>query len=87
MQSPINRYQPCPRTFPEVLPPIFYEVTDIIRKVDVSGMISFRNRTFRVGKAFRHQPVAIRPTHNDGNFEVIFCQQKVAYISLREDNC
>ena len=34
MQPPISRYQPSPRTFPEVLPPILYDYRDIIRKVD-----------------------------------------------------
>lgn len=87
MQPPISRYQPSPRPFPESLPPIVYEPGDILRKVDEAGKISFHNRIFRVGKAFRHQPVALRPTLTDGDFEVIFCQQKVARISLREENC
>jgi transposase InsO family protein len=87
MQSPISRYQPSSRPFPEVLPPILYDTGDIIRKVDDSGKISFRNRSFRVGKAFRYNPVALRPSQRDGDYDVIYCYQKVAQISLREDNC
>jgi transposase InsO family protein len=87
MQSPSSRYQLSPRPFPEILPPILYDVGDIVRKVDEGGKISFRNRSFRVGKAFRYNPVALRPTWIDGNYDVFFCQLKVAQISLREDNC
>jgi hypothetical protein len=87
LQPPSSRYQLSPRPFPEVLPPILYDVHDIIRKVDASGKISFRNRSFRVGKAFRHNPVALRPTQTEGVYEVFYCSQKVAQISLREDNC
>ena len=87
LQPPASRYQASPRPFPEVLPPVLYTVGDIVRKVDQTGRISFRNRTFRVGKAFRHNPVALRPAQQDGDFEVFFCHLKVAQISLREDNC
>jgi len=87
MQPPFSRYLPSPRPFPEVLPPILYDPGDIVRKVDESGKISFRNHSFRVGKAFRYNPVALRPTHSNGEYEIIFCSQKIAQISLREDNC
>jgi len=87
LQPPVSRYQPSPRPFPEVLPPILYNTSDIIRKVDQSGKIYFQNRVFRVGKAFRHNPVALRPAQEEGEYEVFFCHLKVAQISLRGDNC
>lgn len=86
MQPPISRYRPSSRPFPEQLPPIVYDSQDIVRKVDASGKIYFRNRRFRVGKAFGRYPVAIRPSDTDGLFHVFFCQQKVAEISFLEDN-
>ena len=82
MAVPAERYQPSSRPFPDTLPPVLYDVSDTVRKVDKGGRISFRNHTFRVGKAFRYQPVAIRPTDTDGDFDVFFCQQRVAHISL-----
>jgi len=87
MDLPISRYQPSPRPFPETLPPILYDCGDIIRKVDENGKISFRNRSIRVGKAFRFNPIALRPSQRDGDYDVLYCQFKVAQISLREDNC
>jgi transposase InsO family protein len=87
MAVPAERYQPSPRPFPEQLPPILYDPADSVRKVDSSGKISFAGRPFRVGKAFRHYPVALRPADVDGDYEVYFCHQPIARISLREDNC
>lgn len=87
MQVPISRYLPSLRPFPEVLPPILYEPGDIVRKVGQSGKISFHGRAFRIGKAFRYNPVALRPAECDGEFDVFFCTQKVAHLCLREDNC
>lgn len=87
MQSPASRYQPSPRTFPEVLPPILYDPDDIIRQVDLGGKIGFHNHKFRVGKAFRYHPVALRPGQAGGEYDVFFCHLKVAHICLQEDNC
>lgn len=86
LDTPATHYQKSPRPFPDVLPPITYKPEDVIRKVDQSGKIYFRNRVFRVGKAFRYQPVALRPGQEDGFFEIFFCKQKVAKINLRTDN-
>ena len=84
---PAERYQPSSRPFPEVLPPIVYEPGDIIRSVDLGGKIGFHNQRFRVGKAFRYCPVALRPTDMDGILDVFFCRYKVAQINLQVDNC
>jgi transposase InsO family protein len=86
LATPSTRYQPSSRPFPEVLPPVTYQDDDEVRKVDQSGKIYFRNRVFRVGKAFRYQPVAVRPSQQDGLFDVFFCKQKVTQINLRNDN-
>ena len=87
METPASHYQPSPRPFPEVLPPILYDPGDTVRKVDESGKIYFANRIFRVGRAFRHTPVGLRPTNVDGVYDVYYCHQKVAQVSLRGDNC
>jgi hypothetical protein len=86
MNPPGARYQPSSRPFPEILPPILYDTGDIVRKVDQGGKIYFRSHAFRVGKAFRYNPVALRPTQVDGDYDVYYCHQRVAQISLREDN-
>jgi hypothetical protein len=87
LQTPSSRYQLSTRAFPEVLPPILYGPGSIVHMVDESGKICFRNRSFRVGKAFQHNPVAIYSSEIDQAFDVFFCNQKVAQISLMQDNC
>jgi transposase InsO family protein len=84
---PAERYQASSRPFPEILPPIVYNPDDIVRMVDLSGKISYHSRSFRISKAFRYSPVALRPTVEDGVFDVFFCRFKVAQISLQEHNC
>jgi transposase InsO family protein len=85
--TPATRYKSSLRPFPTILPPVTYEQDDLIRKVDIVGKIYFHGRTFRISAAFRHQPVAVRPTDIDGIFNVFFCKQKVAQINLHHDNC
>ncbi len=86
LNTPSSKYAPSPRPFPDKLPAVIYPDDDIIRTVDLDGYIRFRGQTFRISKAFAHQPVALRPLEADGVFQVFFCAQKIARISLREDN-
>jgi len=84
MAVPASRYQVSSRIFPEVLPAIEYGPGDVVRKVQDQGKVSFHNRDFRVGKAFRAYPVALRPTLRDGVFTVHFCSHQIAEIRLRD---
>jgi len=82
MQVPASRYQPSPRSFPEQLPPIEYETTDQLRKVQPDGKISFRRREFHVGKAFCGYHVALRHSTADGVYNVYFATHRIAEIDL-----
>jgi transposase InsO family protein len=84
MAVPLRRYQASPRPFPEHLPAVEYDSTDIVRAVDSAGRISFRGRTIRVGKAFQGYRVALRPTDKDGCFTVCFRHHPVASLDLNE---
>ena len=84
--APATRYRPSARAFPEALPTIEYAPDCAIRKVDQNGRISFHGRPLRVGPAFYGYPVALRPTVEDGVWEVYFCHQKIKCIDLRELN-
>ena len=65
LATPISRYAPSPRSFPETLPPIEYGEGDLVRKVMAEGWVSFKGREFKVGRALRGCPVALRPTASD----------------------
>jgi len=82
MQPPATRYQPSLHLFTGHFPFIEYEPDDILRKTDIYGRIQFHAKRFHVGKAFRMSAVALRPTQVDGIFDVFFCKQKIAQISL-----
>jgi transposase InsO family protein len=79
---PASRYRESPRSFPETLPSLEYGPGDQVRKVEVNGFIHYRNRKFRIGKAFRGEYVALRPTLTDGVFEVFFANQRVAQVNV-----
>jgi transposase InsO family protein len=82
LETPDTRYRISARCFPEQLPRIAYAPGDVVRKVEVEGFISFKGRRWRIGKAFRGQPVALRPTDKDGVFDVRYCQHRVGSIDL-----
>jgi transposase InsO family protein len=82
LQTPGSHYQPSSRTFTGSFPPIEYEAGDILRKIDCLGKLQFQGQKFRIGKAFKTTLVALRPTEQDGVFNVFFFKQKIAQINL-----
>jgi hypothetical protein len=80
---PASRYRPSDRAFPRTLPTIEYGPGDIVRKVQAKGEIHYRGLVFKVSKAFRGYPVALRPASEDGIMQVYFCQQCIATADLR----
>jgi len=81
---PASRYQPSPRSYPEALPPLEYPAGDTVRQVHRDGCIRYRGGTWPVSKAFQGQPVAIRPTHDDGVLAVYYGHQKITVLDVRE---
>ncbi len=86
MAVPASRYRPSSSPFPRCLPSIEYGPDDIVRKVQGKGEIHYRGWTFRVGNAFHGYPVGLRPTPEDGVWDVYFCRQRVGRIDLTEQN-
>ena len=80
--TPVTRYTPSERLFPAVLPPIVYAPGDQVRMVQRAGVIDYRGRSWYVGKAFRGQPVGLRPTATDGQLAVYFCHQRITTLDL-----
>jgi len=83
LATPASRYRPSPIPFPETLPPIDYPPGLEVRKVQDKGWFSYRGRAFRVSRALRGFPVALRQAHAaDSQREVLFCNSIVAVIDL-----
>jgi transposase InsO family protein len=83
MNVPAKCYRMSRRPFPEKLPEIEYAPTDHVRKVQDGGKISFKNNTYRISKAFKGERVAIRPTNDDGVFDVYFSHHKIKHVEQR----
>jgi len=86
LETPSTRYRVSPRAFPERLPQVEYNGQDAVRKVDASGIISFKGRSFRIGKAFCGQRIALRPTAQDTLFSLHFGTQQIGTIHLAGDH-
>jgi transposase InsO family protein len=81
---PASRYRASTRQFPESLQPVEYDSGELVRRVCENGRIRHGGRFWRVGKAFRGLPVALRPTQQDGVFDVFFCNEQVKTLDLRQ---
>ena len=83
LATPASRYHPSPILFPEKVPPIDYPPGLEVRKVQAEGWVSYRGYAFRVCKALRGLPVALRPVSDaDAQREVLFCHQVIARLDL-----
>jgi transposase InsO family protein len=85
LATPATRYRPSAIPFPEILPPIDYPPGLEVRKVQAEGWVSYRGHAFRVCKALRGLPIALRPVSEaDSQREVLFSHQVIAHIDLNE---
>jgi transposase InsO family protein len=84
LATPGERYRPSCRSFSQTLPPIEYGPDDLVRKADKEGDISFKNRRIRLGKPFRGEPIALRPTTQDGVFSIHFCTHQIGTVDLHD---
>lgn len=70
------------RRYCEQLVPFEYEPHDIVRRVQERGRVSLFGQIVRIPKAFRGKDVALRPTQQDGLFDVHFRMQKIATVKV-----
>ncbi len=84
LATPAARYRPSGRGFPETIEPFDYGPGAIVRRVDEGGWLSFQNRPVKLGRAFAYRRVALRPTEQDGGFDVLFCAHPVGALDLRQ---
>lgn len=83
-QVPASRYRVSERPMPETMPAVEYEADDIVRKVSPRATISYRNRLWKMPKAFRGEHVALRPRGQDGQYGVFFGARQIATVDLNK---
>jgi transposase InsO family protein len=84
MKTPATRYRSSPRSMPSTLPTIEYDTADGVRMVQQGGFFNYRGQSYRLCKAFRGYPIALRPSDRDGELAIWFCTQRIAYLDLRQ---
>jgi len=84
LDVPSSRYRASARCYPEQLPAIEYDSTDVVRSVHSKGDIRFMGQRYYVGKAFSGYPVGLRASGHDGVWDVFFCHERVATVNRRD---
>lgn len=81
-KTPAELYRPSNKAYPEKINAYEYNISDIKRKVAGTGIISFKNKDYMVGKAFIGEYVALRESREDQRFEIYFCNQLIKTLTL-----
>jgi len=83
MATPVARYRPSVRGYPETLPPIEYGENDVVQRVRWNGELRFRARRFKVSNALQNLPVAIRERAGQENcYDLYFAHHHLGTINL-----
>ena len=84
LATPVTRYRPSRLAYPEQLPEIVYQDSDLVQIVGWDGQIKLHGRRFRVSKALHRHQIAARPVpQTDGLYELYFAHHRFAEIDLR----
>lgn len=81
--TPIDRYVSSPRPYRQSVEPFAYAPDDQLRRVPPHGRISFKNQRHRIPKAFSGKIIAVRPTPQDGLYDIVFRTKLITSIDLR----
>lgn len=83
MAVPGSRYQPSTRQYQSDVPGPEYDAGVAVRKVDISGSLSFRGVSLKAGKAFRGEYVGLKESGKDGCYEIWWYSTRVGMIDLK----
>jgi len=84
LQPPDRRYQRSSRVWTGELPPLEYADDALVRIVTPKGIIRVYGHTLYVGEAFQRLPVGLIPTATDGVYRLLFANQQLRTVDLRQ---
>ena len=84
LEVPASRYRPSAHAYPETLPPIEYGPDDLVQTIRHNGMLYVWKQDFYIGQAFAQQSVALRPTLEDGLWDVYYCSNRIGTVDRRD---
>lgn len=86
MNVPASRYRPSRRSMPPTLKEPCYQPGEITRRVgNPTARISFKNKFWRVPKAFAGEHVVLRPRGRDGFYAICFGATQIATFDLNTE--
>lgn len=85
LEVPISRYRPSPRVYSGHLPVLDYAPEDIVRTIKQDGFVAYQGGHYRVGKGWRGQRVALRPTRNPQVIHVYLGRHFITDLDLNID--
>jgi transposase InsO family protein len=85
LSRPADIYTVSSRAFPEQLPAIEYDDLDEVRKVQAYGVVHFKGLEFHVPPGLRGYSVGLRPTEQDGVYEIRFGAHVLSKVNLRQN--
>jgi transposase InsO family protein len=80
-ETPVTRYSPSQRPYPETLPKVEYDQGATVRIVGDGGRVSYKNQLHYVPKAFKGLEVELR--EHQGTLKIIFQETLVKEITLQ----
>jgi transposase InsO family protein len=83
LDVPADRYVASSRTFSEQVAPFPYGPDDTVCGVNSERWIRFQGRGVRVSRALAGKEVAVRPTTEDGVYDIMFRSYRVKSIDRR----
>jgi transposase InsO family protein len=84
LATPASRHIISPRPYRQAPEPFDYAPDDQLRRVDADGRISYRNRPWRIGRAFSGRTIALRPSNRDGLLHIVFRTTRIADLDLNQ---
>mgnify|MGYP000878841708 CR=1 FL=1 len=82
LDVPDSRYKPSPREYQAKVSSWDYEVGGEIRQIKSSGYITFESQGYYLSEGLAGKTVCVYPTDEDGIYDIVFRQFRVARLSL-----
>ena len=79
---PAKRYSPSLKKYTDKIEPWEYEAGAIRREIKSSGYLTYHSHGFFLSEGLGGKEVALLPTEQDGIFDVVFRQFRVAKLNL-----
>jgi transposase InsO family protein len=86
LEVPASRYRMSQRAMPQRIDPPAYDVGEVVRKADMDGRITFRGAVVSISRAIAGRQLALRPTEQDGIWNVCYRSHVMARIDVRQPN-